>query len=333
MGWGAGAAVCQAFARQARKDRRRAEERRHIRAAQRAAVRHARISGERLEYEPDFREFPCAFVCADCGQLHSPQDPTAGHPTRRSADVGTRPETPCSHCGAQGWIDLANVAMADTLRDSEREQDRKRSHVPIVPPLLLSLVGTLVVMMTESSLGRDMTQFVMGEYVVPVWPFVAVFIFGASLGSRLWRRRQQARRLPHRWSLSPASASGPRTSGRAMGRRTLQAPLTGRPCVAYELAVHTANEPTAALGEFTLVEQRCADLEVDGTAFRGDGVRLVLRRERVELDPANARHRRAMQSRGLEPVGDAFAVFETIVAADDSVRVSGTETGATLRAA
>ena len=305
-----------------------------MRAAQRAAVRHARAMGERLEpeFEPEHRPFPCMFVCADCGQLHPPKDPTQGHPTRRSADAMAQPETPCSHCQSHAWIDLTNVPMTDVLRSSEREQDRKRPHALIVMPLFLGFLGGLVTMMADSSTGIP-GWVVVGEHAIPMWPLVAVTFFVTSLGSRLWQARKGARKLPHRWSLSPTPSSGPRMRGRARGIQTLSAPLTDRPCVAYELAIHTANDSNAALGEFTLVEQRCADLEVDDRPFRGAGIRLVLRRERVELDPTNEAHRRAMHVRGLEAVGDGFTVYETIIAPDTLVAISGSETGATLRAA
>lgn len=289
-------------------------------------------SHSELERKPERREFPCAFVCADCGQLSAPVDPTAGHPTRRSADAVTRPEAPCSHCGSRGWIDLANVAMADVLRDTERAHDRKRPHSLVLGPLALSLLGMVGTMMVDSSAGRD-AGLVMGEYAIPLWSLVALAVFGITLGVQSWQRRKHARKLPHRWSLARGGSSGPRRGGQVRSPETLHAPLTGRPCVAYELAIHTADEPRAALGRFTLVEQRCADLEVDGAPFRGRGIRLALRRERVELDPANEAHRRAMQTRGLEPVGDAFTVYETIVAPHATVEVSGTEVAATLRAA
>ncbi|MCA9709844.1 MAG: hypothetical protein KDK70_28650 [Myxococcales bacterium] len=324
--------MCQAFARQARADRRRAEERRHIRAAQRAAVRAARIRGDRLEHVPDRREFPCAFVCADCGQLHPPIDPTTGNPMRRHADAVPRPEIPCSHCGSHGWIDLANVAMADVLRDSERAHARKRPRILILAPLVLSLLGILVATRVDNATGRA-TRFVIGEYAIPLWLLVAIALFGVALCVRLWQRRRHARRLPHRWSLPLINSSGRRRRGQVVSLETLHAPLTGRPCVAYELAVHTADEPKAALGNFTLVEQRCADLVVDGCSYRGTGVRLELRRERIELDPTNEAHRRAMHIRGLEPVGDAFTVYETIVAPHALVAVSGDETTAMLRIA
>lgn len=285
-----------------------------------------------VEREPERREFPCAFVCADCGQISAPIDPTAGHPTRRSAEAVTRPESPCSHCGSRGWIDLANVAMADVLRDSERARDRERSPSLVLAPLALSLLSMVGMMMVDSSVGRA-TGFMIGEYAIPLWSLIGFAVFGVMLGVGSWERRKHARTLPHRWSLARGGSSGPRTQGRAQCPDTLHAPLTGRPCVAYELAIHTANEPRAALGRFTLVEQRCADLEVNGAPFCGRGIRLALRRERVELDPTNEAHCRAMHVRGLEPVGDAFTVYETIVEPHATVAVCGTEAAATLRTA
>lgn len=304
-----------------------------MRAAQRAAVRLARARGEQTPLEPEHRDFPCAFLCSSCGQLHPPLDPTAGHPTRRNIDVAKRPGAPCSHCGAQGWIDLANVAMADILRDSERAHQSSRPRVLTLLPVLLSLLSAVVTARIDTSHGRSIAGFLGAESALPLWPLVALALLGVFVGAGLWRRHQHRRRLPHRWSLAPSRAAGPRRRGHARSGPTLRAPLTGRPCVAYELAIHTADEPDAPLGEFTLVEQRCADLEVEGKRFAGDRVRLSLRRQRIELDPTNDTHRRAMQVRGLEPVGDAFTVYETIVAPKAPVAVAGTEHAATLRAA
>lgn len=216
--------------------------------------------------------------------------------------------------------------MADALRDSERAHDGDRPRVGILTPMALSALGMMAAMPFDYALP-------LASLVIPLWFIAATAPFVGMLLLRGWRNYQHKRKLPHRWSLSPAVGTGPETRGQAVCPEPLRAPLTGRSCVAYELAVHTCDAPEAPLSQLTLVEQRCADLEVDGKPFLGRGVRLALRRQRVELDPANDEHRRLMHVRGLEPTGDAFVVYETIVEPQTVISITGTERASTLRAA
>ena len=99
------------------------------------------------------------------------------------------------------------------------------------------------------------------------------------------------------------------------------APLTGRPCVAYEVGVRTDDDAQAPLGTWLLIEQGVAPLIAGGTSIPEGKAWLELR-SRTRHQPGDpgsvASLRRFLRERGFDRPD--LVVFETIVEPDASVR-------------
>lgn len=112
----------------------------------------------------------------------------------------------------------------------------------------------------------------------------------------------------------------------------LHAPLSGRPCIAYEVAVRDDDDPDGKLPSWRLLEQDNTGFRVGELEVAASEARLRLRREDFTHSTVGAMEagaRRYMRMRGLLE-GEAVYVYETIVAPGDQCEVGRRKTNAPI---
>ena len=306
-GTGGGAETVQAYLREARRESARRERRRLERRLVRACLRGATVVADpQQERWP----FPCARWCSRCGWLRFPAEDDRGSPHRRLELGG---EIPCRMCGAQEWIDLGHRSFALALAQSDAFDDRtaRAGRWRARAGLAAAALGVAgLAWLGATALGTPS----------PPAALAIASMGAATVTGHLLRRgwTPRTRVLPRRWSMIPADADAALVVAR--GPITLDdplvAPLSGRPCAAYELAARDDDRPEAALGSWTLVEQRNAALDVAGHAVARDAAHLRLPRRHLDDETLLAlddSHRRHLRARGLEPFDSSLVVFESIL--------------------
>lgn len=218
--------------------------------------------------------FPCLYLCTDCGRL---VDPPATDPNRSLPDAGPRA---CPACGETGLADLRHTPTATAL--CELEQDERRSRVGVLGWLAAAVVSAaLVAAAVGLALGAvlDHEGHAGLRAALIVGP-LALIAVPALLPVLRGLRPNQRRDRPRRWRMAgPAHGRTRRRGrGRVSGDETLRAPLSGRPCLAYEVAVRDDPRRRARLSTWRLVEQRNAALRVDDFTVEPDEAILEPRR-------------------------------------------------------
>ena len=295
-----GAEGVRAYLREARNEHSRGEAHREARKAYRRALRIAGCNALFPEHQTKW-PFPCAQLCDACGLLRWADDATAGDPHRRlSAGTDVR----CSHCGGSRFIDLQQPVIADALVASEvyDRGARRRFARRIGGSVALVALGALA-------------SFVAASALPAFGALVGLFsLAGVSVLANGDRIDLPKRRLPRRWSmvLPPRGERHPIASGVVRAETTLVAPLSGRPCVAYEIAVRHDANPRAEPSTWGLVEQRSAGLEVGRMHVGANALHLDLPREVLRGgDPA--RVEQYLRERGVDPHAAELVIYETIV--------------------
>lgn len=228
----------------------------------------------------------------------------------RRGEVAPAPSQ-CSRCGAAATlIDLSNRDMAAALVGTEshdRNVHASRHRVigaPLVQTLVLAALAT-------------------AAFIAGLLPAGAVLTaLGAERGLTTHRRivaQGEAPTHARRWAHQERPAAPVETRrGHATGQPRL-APLTGQPCVAYDVRAVWCGESPDVLRSLALHEQVTDTLCVG----RSDATRAYL-----ELQPRPLSHEevltspRALQylaSRGLEPSDGPFDYYETLVVEGDEV--------------
>ncbi|HFE46235.1 MAG TPA: hypothetical protein ENJ18_12190 [Nannocystis exedens] len=158
---------------------------------------------------------------------------------------------------------------------------------------------------------------------------IIALLFGVpalSLAGRLvlreWRRTK-ARSLPARWRMVlPAKEVRPHLEGIIASDETLLiAPISGCPCVAFEVGLREDDDASADHGSWLLLEQRNAPFSVDGRSIVRDSVHLKLPRQRVQWPspgPERLRVEDFLRARGLE-INESLYVFEAMIEAGNRI--------------
>ena len=126
--------------------------------------------------------------------------------------------------------------------------------------------------------------------------------------------------LPERangWSHAPTPRGSEqlRAQGPLAAAEELRAPLSDRRCLAYELGVRHDSDPRGELGSWTLLEQRsAAGLSVDAVEL--DEVPYLRVERQIYAQELDARARRVLRERGLDPERPGYTLFETIIEPD-----------------
>jgi hypothetical protein len=251
--------------------------------------------------------FPCCSLCIACGFITPPGPP----PPERAA---------CPYCRQYAWVDLASDAAADALTELDayerpaRASSRSRLLRRTAAVLGSGLAGAVVVFVGATWMVAGLLDpFMFGLTVI-----VAVgtlFLVGGAISSTFHRTR--SKRRPARWSLlaRPGFADAPpiRDVTLQPTGELLVAPLTGRPCLAYEVGIRHDGDANGAPGTWLLLEQRSAPVIAGAHVLGPDALGFAARRERVQHDAFREDAlRRYLRERGLSPADD-YQLFEAVL--------------------
>ncbi len=276
-----------------------------------------------------------AVICTHCGYLADDEPgrsaaELAGDPHRR-LELGTsRGATRCPACDERAWADptleataLALRGVDDRVAPSDGATGIDRGSVVFGAASVLLLIGYGVWL----ALGA-----------VPLLGKLGVLLAGVAAASGTValargllraRPRRIARPPASRWHLALPTATAMR--GRVAGPVAprdgiLHAPLTQRPCVAYELGVRADEAIDDAAGTWLLLEQRTVALRVGDRSFPRDCVRLQWPRERVALASVPAeRLLQVLCSRAFTGRERNLVVVESVVETGCEVEVASAE--------
>lgn len=261
---------------------------------------------------------PCHWRCCQCGYIEGQRLGSSYRP------AGEASLEPCPHCGATDWADLRDGAVVETLGDHlDALQSTRRASWRGIWTLVGTLVGLLAAVVT--GLGR------VHDGSVIVFPLVALILLMIIRGAVVDIQRGRRPKVPVRWRLAlpPEEPERARIQGAvtAPELELLQAPLSGRPCVAYELGVRSDHDANADLWSWALLEQEVAPIEVDDEPIPADRVWLELDRTEREASLDDPAVRDLLRSRGIDPSRPGHVVFETIVERSTAVAVTEHEDG------
>jgi hypothetical protein len=262
-------------------------------------------------------------ICTCCGYLEL-QEPTAvagGDPMRRVPMERSRARGRCPGCGERAWADPLLEATALALRGAE---DRLVAPQFAFDPghdarRRAAVVGYAMLMLLPLAW---LAWLVQGLANATVW-LMLVAAIALGIGTRtvlvlLRHRPLRAPRIaPMRWHLAlpTETTMRDRVEGPVRARDPLlEAPLSRRPCIAYELGVRGDGDLVAPAHTWLLLEQRSVAFAIGPRTFPADAVRLELPRMRVELDAfAPARVDEVLRTRALAGERERWVVTETIV--------------------
>jgi hypothetical protein len=317
-GLGGGSEIVQSMRRDIRREESRREARRARSRAKRRALRLQRevdLYGYDEAPQDDRWPFPCALACGTCGQLQWPASAAAGDPLRRDPEVSPTDARPCTACGNRGFVDLASKGMARALVDAEMHDRAIRSAAVrrVVRGVVLGVV----------SLGAVWWLRDVGLLAVSAFGLGVICLARACASLRAAFGRSA---MPRRWSTAhPPRALRPRPrpwlANAVVNGTPMAAPLSGRPCLGYEVAVAWGS---GAPRPWALLEQRVSDLEVDGARLSGRAVGLELPRESFEVSASRAPAHvvQYLRARGLELTDDVLAIYESVLEPGASVAVA-----------
>jgi hypothetical protein len=275
---------------------------------------------ETAKYERplDLVEFDCFFLCMACGHL---SEPRVGDPMRTDAQVGAQR---CAMCSSPGLVDLRQNPMVHSLCELEAN-DINHSRLGTAARYLgvIGLVGGLVGLLYWATTTNYEAEFL----------FALIFLVGGLLVTKAavsLRGRSTPRALPRRWRMPrtaklPGAQAQRRVSGSVESdAELLRAPLSGRPCVAYEVAVRDDAKPTGSHASWRLIEQDNVDFSIgELEVAAGDG-QLELRRELLAhgtIGSQGESTRRYLRMRGLLDSEDVY-IYETVLEPGDVCAVS-----------
>lgn len=263
----------------------------------------------------DYVDFACYRLCMECGYLGDPlvSDPNRAH--QGSFGIGHS----CPACGQPALTDLAHTPTVLAL--CEVDAHDAPAQASWLSRLGSRAIGTLAVVASVSLVGfflytlasqRGVDLFYFLLWSGALMPLLAT----ARVVQKQMAERSKAKQLPARWRLAAPgqrSLRGPATRGQLGCEQPMLAPLSRRPCAAYEIGVRSDDDPDGELGTWLLLEQRCGALKVAGWQLRPDNVEFRLRRTRFVPEQQHQEVlRRFLRQRGLNP-NDELVVFETIV--------------------
>jgi hypothetical protein len=278
--------------------------------------REAAEAKEAEEYE----SFDCFLMCGSCGYLAEPS---------RDARAFE-----CPACGARSGLDLTHIDVAEELRKAD---EMSRLHpTPRVAERaqgIATVIG-LAAVMTFVFYNQDV--FTQGTQVNWVGLLATFMIFGgggAAMVHKLFANRlhralhEREDKRPARWRL-PLPLVNDRESPIRETRGKVQvegellnAPISGRPCVAYELAVLFDVDGDIAKPLWVLEEERCAAIRLGDESFEADSATLILPLEPVAAptnNPAIERITNYLRRRGLFLPDGNFAFYEALVLPDET---------------
>lgn len=211
------------------------------------------------DYEPEETDFACVYLCPSCSYFVPPEK-TDGVP-----------EAPCVACGETEWFDLSKEPLAGRIRHEEWD---RRVEVPwyitqAVGFGSLAVFGVILVGLFAAGIIFH-ADYSIYACVVAAVALVAVPLAYHRLPRPLavwWLRGRQ--KMPHRWHV-PCPLPQPEheptnTDKQLVAQRvdnTIEAPISGRECLAYEICVLFDAVGDARPPEWALQEQRAVTMKL-----------------------------------------------------------------------
>ena len=196
-------------------------------------------------------QHPCASLCSACGYLREPTAAggyrTAAHEERRGG---------CPACGDDGWVDLRSEDVMLALSENESFAMDQTVGGWAMQSLSVVVLGSAGVF-----LGSMLALLFLstGTLVPAGLTMIATGLAAVAILRRLYElgRPPRARSLPMRWRYALPSPQPPQLDGTSAVLRgePIFAPLSGRPCLAYDIGVRNDDDGHGALGTWLLVEQ------------------------------------------------------------------------------
>ena len=264
---------------------------------------------------PAKEAFDCLNLCDHCGYLSELQGA-------------------CPACTHTAWIDLDNWAVAERLR--EVEEAARQNPVPAVRWRIRGAslaIGALVGvgLATGLALAEVVAAGAASLAGVGAGATGAATVLTHALGRRRLGWSIMARRVqdPTRWRMPVPFAEDPagkffkRSVGAAVATEgVLRAPFTGRPCVAYVVAVLFDFPSDAWPPTWALREMRSCVFSVDGREVGKDRAMLTAPTELVEQPVMSEEEkRRFLRERGLFLADGRFDLYEAIVGVNEQVEL------------
>ena len=258
---------------------------------------------------PANEAFDCLFLCDHCGYL-------------------SEVEGACPACTHTAWIDLDNWAHAEALRGVE---EAARQHP--VAEVRWRVRGATLALGTLVGVGCATGLALAGVLAGSMASVLGATGAATALTHALARRKIgwsiMARRVrdPTRWRmpvpLADETDTLKRRAGPALAREPLlRAPFTGRPCVAYEVAVLFDHPDDAWPPTWVLREMRSCAFEVDGHEVAANRAMLTGPTELVATPTmSEGEKRRFLRERGLFLADGTFDLYEAIVEANEACEV------------
>ena len=263
-----------------------------------------------------------------CGYLEvtTPQAST-GDPMRRAAEPDERGanRSQCPGCGGEAWANPRLEPTAQVLRGTQSRElavvVQRPSIVAAVAQVFFAL-GMLAWLLWAATHPLRGTQVGFAAFAALLGTVVASKSVLEAIASM---RVRPPALPPKRWHLALPTATRLRAEdhgpARALGE-LLVAPLTGRPCIAYELGVLTNVDVATRKATWLLREQRSSAFAVGSTTFPANAVRLripeqIVDRARLEPD----RLVRALNERAFSLSDTDVVLVESLLAPGDLVTV------------
>ncbi len=270
---------------------------------------------------PDL-DHECGRVCTECGRIEEPAEGAA-----------QATPLPCPHCQQDAWapLRLGVVVEALDMNDSDRRSDADSGglmgHISrwMVGGLCLAAASSgawsIVVglqyqsdpmLASKVAAGPLIASYVITALVVFCCAAVAIVMFARSFREIRDRVRP---RFPTRWRYCNVSTGwrAPRRRGTVEGRRSITAPFSGEPCVAYQLGVRTDDIEPHRAWSWSLVEQEVQIKSVASSKLTGP-VRLEVVPQVFSRPPAGTpaaqRVDAALRERGVDPSRLDLQLFE-----------------------
>lgn len=265
----------------------------------------------------------CRFVCASCGylQLVDEHVPLAGDPHRRSEALVVRATNTarCPGCDSTSWAETRLAGTAEVLRsvDGIREAALARPGMDRAAAVLMVAAATSLLGIIVWIALRWMDQARIG-FVMMIGMFVVGLVALAVGQAKQTFTAPAIAPAPVRWHLPlpprDALPSSSTVGAIAAAGELIIAPLTGRPCIAYEVGVRTDRDLSAALDTWLLLEQRSTAFTVDGRSLAPNSVRFVLPRRALDITRLPAQRVARFRTERALSLGDvALVMTESIV--------------------
>ncbi len=272
------------------------------RRARRAARRGPRLPSE-FEGDGPRTNFACASLCLNCGFF---TEPVLGH---------VDDDFQCPGCGASEWVDLEHHAHAEMLRESG--QDARLRPNKTVRNILLFV--TLIVI---SALFVGDKMWLAAAF--PICFAVLAVLWGKVdwISSKIGKNG----RAPElRWHApfvfqptDPVVIDGVSTVD---GAETVKSPLTNEDCLAYAIHVRFDIDGDARPPQWVLLEQKSAELTLDGEPVGEVLLNFTPEPVNIEIDGT------FLRQRGLFASDGEFEFFQTVIRAGDEVTIMRHENG------